>query len=567
MHGALDRLRRDGALPPGLDLARVARRAAARPGARRGRDQRRPGAGEGRRQAADGRWPSDLPRALAGRAGGGRRRRSPPRLCQPAPWRPPSGSGRCARCCGRAPAMAAAAWARGTTVNVEYLLRQPDGAAARRPRPRHGVRRRAGQPAGVCRLRCDPANIMSTTAGRRSRRWPARSHLRYREALGEDDRRRCPRASTRATTSSRWRGDRRARRRALAGRAARPMAASLRARRRRGDAAADPRRPGGARRLPRRLHPRARPDRERRHRARRSPTSTPWGSSTPARCRRPRASRSTTGSRSRSSCSARPPLATRSTARSSARTGPGPTSPPTSPITCDKIRRGFPLMVDVWGADHGGYVKRMQAAVRGAHRTGRATLDIRLCQLVNLLDAGRPLKMSKRAGRIVTLRDVVDEVGARRRPLHHADPQERRAARLRPRQGDGAVEGQPGLLRPVRPRPHLLGVAPRGRRTATTRPTSPPRGRSRSERLSTRPSCRCCASRRRFRGRSRVRPGRSSHTGSPFISTSSPALPCLVDTGKEDQALRFLHEHDVDADAARARDAAAVRLRDRAGLS
>jgi arginyl-tRNA synthetase len=76
----------------------------------------------------------------------------------------------------------------------------------------------------------------------------------------------------------------------------------------------------------------------------------------------------------------------------------------------DKYRRGFPLMVDVWGADHAGYVKRMQAAV-GALSEGDGRLDVRLCQLVNLLDAGKPLKMSKRAGRIVTLRDVVDEVG------------------------------------------------------------------------------------------------------------------------------------------------------------
>jgi arginyl-tRNA synthetase len=77
----------------------------------------------------------------------------------------------------------------------------------------------------------------------------------------------------------------------------------------------------------------------------------------------------------------------------------------------DKYRRGFPLMVDVWGVDHGGYVKRMQAAVR-ALTQGEGKLDIRLCQLVNLLDGGKPMKMSKRAGRIVTLRDVVEEVGA-----------------------------------------------------------------------------------------------------------------------------------------------------------
>jgi len=76
----------------------------------------------------------------------------------------------------------------------------------------------------------------------------------------------------------------------------------------------------------------------------------------------------------------------------------------------DKWRRGFDRMIDVWGADHAGYVRRMQAAVK-AFSDGKASLEIRLCQLVNLLDGGKPLKMSKRAGRIVTLRDVVDEVG------------------------------------------------------------------------------------------------------------------------------------------------------------
>ena len=76
----------------------------------------------------------------------------------------------------------------------------------------------------------------------------------------------------------------------------------------------------------------------------------------------------------------------------------------------DKYRRGYAILIDVWGADHGGYVKRMQAGVK-ALSDGEASLDVRLCQLVNLMDEGRPLKMSKRAGRIVTLRDVVEEVG------------------------------------------------------------------------------------------------------------------------------------------------------------
>jgi arginyl-tRNA synthetase len=75
-----------------------------------------------------------------------------------------------------------------------------------------------------------------------------------------------------------------------------------------------------------------------------------------------------------------------------------------------KFERGFPVMIDVWGADHGGYVKRMKAAV-AAVTEGRGELDIKLCQLVRLLRGGEPVKMSKRAGDFVTLREVVDEVG------------------------------------------------------------------------------------------------------------------------------------------------------------
>ncbi|HXP30824.1 MAG TPA: arginine--tRNA ligase [Stellaceae bacterium] len=76
----------------------------------------------------------------------------------------------------------------------------------------------------------------------------------------------------------------------------------------------------------------------------------------------------------------------------------------------DKYRRGFAEMIDVWGADHGGYVKRMQAAVTALTR-GKGSLDVKLCQLVNLYDRGQPVRMSKRAGTFVTLREVVDEVG------------------------------------------------------------------------------------------------------------------------------------------------------------
>ncbi|ARJ65387.1 arginine--tRNA ligase [Magnetospirillum sp. ME-1] len=76
----------------------------------------------------------------------------------------------------------------------------------------------------------------------------------------------------------------------------------------------------------------------------------------------------------------------------------------------DKYRRGFGSMIDVWGADHGGYVKRMQAAVKAVSEGG-GDLDVKLCQMVNLLKGGQPYKMSKRAGTFVTLRDLVEAVG------------------------------------------------------------------------------------------------------------------------------------------------------------
>jgi arginyl-tRNA synthetase len=76
----------------------------------------------------------------------------------------------------------------------------------------------------------------------------------------------------------------------------------------------------------------------------------------------------------------------------------------------NKFDRGFRDFVDVWGADHGGYIKRLQAAVK-AVTAGKATLDVKIVQLVKLLRNGEPVKMSKRSGDFVTLREVVDEVG------------------------------------------------------------------------------------------------------------------------------------------------------------
>lgn len=76
----------------------------------------------------------------------------------------------------------------------------------------------------------------------------------------------------------------------------------------------------------------------------------------------------------------------------------------------DKFRRGFAEMVDVWGADHKGYIKRMQAAVK-ATTEGQGELDVCICNLVNLFEGGEPVRMSKRSGKFVTLREVVDQVG------------------------------------------------------------------------------------------------------------------------------------------------------------
>jgi len=77
----------------------------------------------------------------------------------------------------------------------------------------------------------------------------------------------------------------------------------------------------------------------------------------------------------------------------------------------NKFDRGFRDLIDVFGADHGGYIKRMQAAVK-AVTAGTATLDVKVVQLVRLLRSGEPVKMSKRSGEFVTLREVVDEVGS-----------------------------------------------------------------------------------------------------------------------------------------------------------
>jgi arginyl-tRNA synthetase len=77
----------------------------------------------------------------------------------------------------------------------------------------------------------------------------------------------------------------------------------------------------------------------------------------------------------------------------------------------DKVARGFTTLINIWGADHGGYVSRMKAAVTALSR-GAASLDIVLCQIVRVMKDGAPVRMSKRAGTFVELRDLIEEVGA-----------------------------------------------------------------------------------------------------------------------------------------------------------
>jgi arginyl-tRNA synthetase len=78
----------------------------------------------------------------------------------------------------------------------------------------------------------------------------------------------------------------------------------------------------------------------------------------------------------------------------------------------NKIRRGYRELIYILGADHGGYVKRLQAVAAALAGPGKVDVIVRLCQLVKLFRNGEPVRMSKRAGDFVTLRDVVDEVGA-----------------------------------------------------------------------------------------------------------------------------------------------------------
>ena len=125
-----------------------------------------------------------------------------------------------------------------------------------------------------------------------------------------------------------------------------------------------------------------------------------------------------------------------------------------------KFDRGFASMVDVWGADHGGYIKRVQAAIK-AVTEGKGDLDVKIVQLVRLLRNGEPVRMSKRSGDFVTLREVVDEVGAdavRFMMLYRKNDAvlDFDLAKVIEQSRDNA-----GVLCPVRPRPRPFDIPQR----------------------------------------------------------------------------------------------------------
>ena len=133
--------------------------------------------------------------------------------------------------------------------------------------------------------------------------------------------------------------------------------------------------------------------------------------STGAYWSRRRARSPKTGSRANSCCSAPPPLVTTPTGHLQKSDGSWTYFASDVAYHMDKLDRTGGPLINIFGVDHGGYVKRMMAAVEAlSGRKGQ--LDIQLCQLVNLMENGKPVKMSKRAGTFVTVRDVIEAVGS-----------------------------------------------------------------------------------------------------------------------------------------------------------
>ena len=136
----------------------------------------------------------------------------------------------------------------------------------------------------------------------------------------------------------------------------------------------------------------------------------------------------------------------------------------------DKRERGFDLCVIMLGADHHGYVGRLMAMCQAFGDKPHENLEVLIGQMVNLVSDGQPLRMAKRAGTVITIDDLIDAVGCRRRSLRPGPLLQRLDDRPRPRRLDRAVQRQPRLLRAVRPRPALLDPAQRRRPRHRRRP-------------------------------------------------------------------------------------------------
>jgi arginyl-tRNA synthetase len=172
----------------------------------------------------------------------------------------------------------------------------------------------------------------------------------------------------------------------------------------------------------------------------------------------------------------------------------------------DKYGRGFDQVVDIWGADHHGYVPRMKAAVQALGRDAD-DLQVILVQLVNLLRGGEPVAMSTAPASSTPWPKSAPR-WAWTRPVHVPVPQERLPPGLRPGAGQAANHGQPGVLRAVRPRPDLLGAAQgRGARLAAGEP-----GPAALSLLSTPEDLRLLKLLAQFRTRRPARPGSSPPT-------------------------------------------------------
>ena len=149
-----------------------------------------------------------------------------------------------------------------------------------------------------------------------------------------------------------------------------------------------------------------------------------------------------------------------------------------------KRDRGYDRLIDVWGADHHGYVRRVKAVFE-ALGGDPDRLELVIMQFVHLVERGGRAQMSKRAGTIVTLDELVDDIGDRRGALVPAVAQPRHDDRPRPGAGPQRVAGQPRLLRPVRARADRVdpaqggggaGGGRAGRRPARERRALPPVG-------------------------------------------------------------------------------------------